>query len=258
MCLYRKRRALDLATTRTSTCMLEHYASSRCCPCPHKSATNMQQASGRWASNAATKDKGHIALWTHLIPPIVLALLWRPAHKSPSSSVPSPPTLQNPVQFEKSGKKKILAKPWRQFYALSAAASPKLEKLVCFSYASPPVMNGIVCLLCLLAEKEGVKWGLVQRGGRKKSFDFSAACVKVTLCSLHSRPDGASRPSMATKAAASSQQPHQPLGIGHLPGQFLATIGKSIISPWSHIATTKTYLKPNRVWAALPAGGFWI
>jgi len=80
-------------------------------------------------------------------------------------------------------------------------------------------MNGIVCPFCLLVENGGRGDGLEK--GVEKSFAFSVACVKVTLCSLYSRPDGASRPSNTPKAAATSTSWHWPFaGTEH----FLATI----------------------------------
>jgi len=94
--------------TRTCTCSLEDQDSTRSCCCRrHKSATNKQQPRAAWVSNATTKDE-HIALWIHLILPIVLALLWRPTHESPPAapSSPSPPRPGYQTQFNLKKKKK--------------------------------------------------------------------------------------------------------------------------------------------------------
>lgn len=101
------------------------------------------------------------------------------------------------VQFPFKGKK--LAKPRRQFYALSA-----VEKLVCFSYAPPAVMNGAVCLLS--AKERRSENGVEKRQGSGPFAAITAACVKVTLCFL-ARPDGASRP---PKSAPTSTSWHWP------------------------------------------------
>jgi len=163
--------------TRTCTCSLEDQDSTRSCCCRrHKSATNKQQPRAAWVSNATTKDE-HIALWTHLILPIVLALLWRPTHESPPAapSPPSPPRPGYQTQFnlkKKKGKKNSgKALTTILCFISSGVANAGKTCLFFLRFAS---CNERHCLSFLSAG--GKKGGWPGKGGGKVLRHFSCVC----------------------------------------------------------------------------------